>query len=206
MSGRGIRVAARHVSTGVNGPRRRFVLWLQGCRLRCAGCINPEMWDEEGGELIPVEAIAGEIESAPGIEGVTFSGGEPLLQAAALLPLARRVRRRGLGLVLFTGFTMREVEAGAAAPSGRRLARLCDMVIDGPFVEERRTAAPWRGSDNQRVRFLTPRYAAWREEAAQAGARDVEIQVDAGGLSMTGFFEKELWERLKEKVGGGRGR
>ena len=81
--------------TEAEGPGRRFALWLQGCPLRCPGCCNPEMLPFEGGRIIDVEDLAGQVLRAEGVEGITLLGGEPLAQAAGAAALARRVQRGG---------------------------------------------------------------------------------------------------------------
>ncbi len=90
----------------VNGPGERFVLWLQGCPLRCPGCLNPELQPFVPRHRLTIAQVEALVASASGVEGVTFTGGEPLAQAAALAPLAQRLRRRGLTVMAYTGFTL----------------------------------------------------------------------------------------------------
>src|SRR5712691_11077886 len=61
----------------VLGPGIRAVIWVQGCPLRCAGCLAAETLPFEGGTAMPVDQLASWLTSLSGIEGVTFSGGEP---------------------------------------------------------------------------------------------------------------------------------
>ena len=82
--------------SAVNGPGERFVLWLQGCPLRCPGCCNPEFQPLVPRHLLVVEELAGRILAVPGIEGVTYSGGEPTVQARGLACLSERLRPAGL--------------------------------------------------------------------------------------------------------------
>ena len=67
----------------VNGPGCRAVVWVQGCKRECAACFNPASWSFEINQLIAVDELAEKILSNPRNEGVTFSGGEPFLQAPA---------------------------------------------------------------------------------------------------------------------------
>ena len=69
----------------LDGPGVRFVVFTQGCNLRCGCCHNPDTWDLSGGEIYTPEQI---LEKALRYRdyfgdkgGITFSGGEPLLQA-----------------------------------------------------------------------------------------------------------------------------
>jgi len=90
-------------------------------------------------------------------EGICFSGGEPFLQADALAPLGERARRAGFGVVSYSGYTREELEAGDPAGSQRLLGML-DLLIDGPFIQEQAAVLLFRGSRNQRIHFLSPRY------------------------------------------------
>ena len=79
----------------VLGPGQRFVLWVQGCPLRCGGCHNPDFLAFRDATWMKVDELARLVLETGGIEGVTFVGGEPFAQAAALARLARQIRRGG---------------------------------------------------------------------------------------------------------------
>src|SRR3954451_19556347 len=103
-----LRVAQTLACTEAEGPGRRFALWFQGCPLRCPGCCNPEMLPFEGGTPMSVAEVLGRLEAAEGVEAVTFWGGEPLAHAAGAVALARAVQKRGLSVMIFSGFTLEE--------------------------------------------------------------------------------------------------
>lgn len=90
----------------VDGPGIRTVLFLQGCRLRCQYCHNPDTWDIKGGiPLTPKQVIQKLKRFKPyyGIRGgVTFSGGEPLLQPDFLLETLSLCREEGISTCLDT--------------------------------------------------------------------------------------------------------
>ena len=68
----------------VDGPGIRFVVFFQGCTLRCLYCHNPDTWDREGGRDITAEELVIQIKRYKNFiksGGVTLSGGEPLLQS-----------------------------------------------------------------------------------------------------------------------------
>ena len=74
----------------VNGPGLRAVLWTQGCRQHCPGCQNPETWAEKDvGAVVEIEKVKDELRKLKGQSGITFCGGEPLLQAKACLEIAK---------------------------------------------------------------------------------------------------------------------
>ena len=79
--------------SGVNGPGIRAVVWVQGCPFRCKGCFNERFQPFSPATGIPVDTLAGTILALPGIDGVTFSGGEPFAQAGPLAELALMLSR-----------------------------------------------------------------------------------------------------------------
>ena len=137
----------------VDGPGFRYVVFTQGCPHGCPGCHNPQTHDFNGGTLIDPLTLLPEIDENPLLAGVTFSGGEPFCQPEALLPLAREIKARGLHLLIFSGYTYDQLQAMAASSEATaQLLRLCDTLIDGPYIEEQRDLTlQFRGSANQRV-------------------------------------------------------
>ena len=82
----------------VDGPGIRFVLFLQGCHLKCKYCHNRDTWDMNGGEYKSVDQIIDKIKKyknyiMPSGGGVTVTGGEPLLQANFLIELFKRLKQ-----------------------------------------------------------------------------------------------------------------
>ena len=137
----------------VDGPGFRYVVFTQGCPHGCPGCHNPQTHDFNGGTLIDPLTLLPEIDENPLLAGVTFSGGEPFVQPEALLPLAREIKARGLHLLIFSGYTYEQLTELATARSAvGDLLRLCDTLIDGPYMEEQRDLTlQFRGSANQRI-------------------------------------------------------
>lgn len=145
----------------VDGPGIRYVVFVQGCPHHCPGCHNPDTHDFEGGYLADTEKILQQIGSDPLISGVTFSGGEPFCQAAALCELGERVRALGKNIVVYSGYTFEELlEKGKTEPDVLYLLRLCDLLIDGRYVESLRDLSlQFRGSSNQRLIDLKKEFA-----------------------------------------------
>ena len=190
-----LRIGAKKISTSANGPGRRFVIWCQGCNFHCEGCINESFQDPDGGSLVSIDELFEEIWSMKdSIDGVTFSGGEPFLQAAALSVLAERVQSLGLTVVCYTGFLFERLTEGAV-PGARSLLANCDLLIDGLFEKEKRAPLKWRGSSNQRLIFLSDRL---KEED---GAKSiVEFQVGNRELSATGIFSQEFLSLFEKNL------
>ncbi len=137
----------------VDGPGLRMSIFTQGCPHHCEGCQNPQTHDPAGGYVSHPENILREIDKNPLLRGVTFTGGEPFMQAAPLAELAVEIHKRGLDIVTYTGFTYEELLRGADAhPDRIALLEQTDYLIDGRFILARRSLnLRFRGSDNQRI-------------------------------------------------------
>lgn len=137
----------------VDGPGIRYVLFTQGCPHACEGCHNPETHSFEGGFRRTVTSILAEFGENPLLCGITFSGGEPFLQAKALCQLAEQIKALGKTVLVFSGYTYEQLLALAAKDACvARLLELCDVLIDGPYMEELQDLElAYRGSSNQRI-------------------------------------------------------
>lgn len=173
--GRMIRVAGIENDSITDGPGLRLTLFVQGCPRACLGCHNPEAIPLKGGRLCSADELFEQICRNPILTGVTFSGGEPLIQAASLLPLARMIRQARLDLAIYTGYVFEEILAHSN-PDVLSLLSLADILIDGPFViEQRNLSLHFRGSENQRIldlpRSLAEKKAIWTEDPDWLGDR-----------------------------------
>lgn len=148
-----LRLAGYAPESVVDGPGIRFVLFAQGCDHACPGCHNPQTHDPQGGDLVDTSEIFERIKKARLIRGVTFSGGEPFLQAAPLAQLGRQLRALGLGIVTYSGYLFEELHAMAARDKGvKDLLAVTDILVDGPYrIGLRDTSLAFRGSSNQRL-------------------------------------------------------
>ena len=148
-----LRIAGIEPESFVDGPGIRMTVFTQGCHHNCPGCQNPQTHDFNGGHFIDIDEILAMIDENPLLDGVTFSGGDPMDQAAALVPLAREIKDRGLNLVIFTGYTFERLqELSQERPEMFELLTFADILIDGPFVMAKRSLdIKFRGSSNQRI-------------------------------------------------------
>lgn len=145
-----IRIAGTVSESIVDGPGFRYTVFVQGCPHNCAGCHNPQTHDPSGGKLVDTDDLFRECIEDPLNTGVTFSGGEPFLQAAALYELGKRFKERGMSIWCYSGWTWEELQK--RGEDIQKLLSIVDVLVDGKFIEERRTLSlPFRGSDNQRL-------------------------------------------------------
>lgn len=185
-----LRVAYEVACTEAEGPHRRHALWVAGCSLRCPGCCNAELFDTLAGEARSVDDLVGRVGAAAReleLEGITILGGEPLEQPAGVTALASGVRALGLGVIVFTGYTLAEARA---RPGFSALWPQLDTLVDGRFdLASPEPASPpgrrFLGSTNQRLRHRTPRYA---DPRLWQGPREAELQIAPDGrVSVHGF-------------------
>lgn len=196
-----IRAARFSPQCSVLGPGKRGVLWVQGCERHCPGCTAPETWDPEGGSEVSTDFLAEYFTSKKELEGLTFSGGEPMLQAEALTELMEACRRKrpDFTFMAYSGFTLEELMAEADPSRLEMLARL-DLLIDGPYLEEAHENLLWRGSRNQRVWFLTKRYEAeWGPKIFSAGVQ-LELEVEQDSIHCMGIPPKNFRRDFEEIV------
>lgn len=135
----------------VDGPGFRYVVFVQGCRFACPGCHNPQLQPFSGGRRVPVAELLGGLKANALLDGLTLSGGEPFTQALPCAVLAEQARAAGFSVMTYTGYRWEDLW-----PSGRvewrRLVEATDILVDGPFMRERRNLdLRFRGSSNQRL-------------------------------------------------------
>ena len=138
----------------VDGPGIRMTIFGQGCPHRCKGCHNPETHDPAGGYISHPENIIKAIEQNPLLQGITFSGGEPFFQAEAFAQLGAEIKKKGLHITTYSGYTFEQLLDGAkqGTPGWAELLAVTDLLVDGKFVlEERSLNLLFRGSKNQRL-------------------------------------------------------
>jgi len=124
--------------------------------------------------------------AVPGTEGVSFSGGEPFLQSAALAKVARSVRAAGKSVIIFSGRDWENLR-GSRDESWQALLAETDAIIAGPYRRGQPSRQPLLGSANQRIICLTDRY---REEDFITGGpgHRMEFRIGPGGaVTVTGF-------------------
>jgi len=186
-----------------NGPGNRLVVWVQGCSCRCPGCFNPETHSHDQNYLMTVDEVFCRIvEASSKIEGITISGGEPLEQAEALGRLLHRVRSEtSLSVIVFSSYTLKQIEK---MKGGATLLNHIDALIDGPYIERRRSPQSLKGSSNQRLHLLTGRYTI--EDIDDTPT--LEMQIDLNGkihiTGVEGINQKnmfsEIWKVRKQPL------
>jgi anaerobic ribonucleoside-triphosphate reductase activating protein len=179
-----LNIAATCVGTRSLGPGWRSAVWVQGCQLRCRGCIAPEWIPQVNARLVKPEDLAVELLSDSRIEGITISGGEPMLQAKGLAKLVEVLATiRPVTVISFTGYRYEWLLNQPEQSGIREFLNRIDVLIDGPFIENENNNLGLRGSTNQRFIHLTDRLAGF-DFIKQP--RKLEVHIEDGQLLMVG--------------------
>lgn len=147
-----LRVGGIEYHNKTSAPWISTEIFVTGCYKNCPGCFNQELRKFEG-KIIPVDYIIKDLIKNVPYKKVTFSGGEPFLQAEALSIIARRLKREGFTIVCYSGYTAEELPY--LFLYARDLLENIDVLVDGPFIKELLTPIDkdfkFVGSSNQRV-------------------------------------------------------
>lgn len=137
----------------VDGEGIRSVIWFQGCSHNCFGCHNPETHDFKAGYEFDIEEVKDWIRELEYQQGVTFSGGDPMMQVDSLIELAKVVHECNMNVWVYTGFTYEElVKMSESNPRYIDALNEIDILVDGKFVLAKKSfEAAFRGSSNQRI-------------------------------------------------------
>lgn len=137
-----MRIAGTLPCSFINGDGARYVVFTQGCNHYCPGCHNPETWNLNGGTEITVEEIAADFRKHRLLDGITLSGGDPFLQQDECVKLLKLLP--DVNVWIYTGYEYEEI-------CDTHLAKLADVLVTGPFVEELKCDGKMYGSSNQRI-------------------------------------------------------
>ena len=180
-------------NTQVEGPGKRFCIWVQGCKKHCPDCWAKDTWEFGVGTEYSVDDLFNQIKEVQDIEGVTFLGGEPFEQAEELAKLSIKIKALGLSVLCFTGYTIEELQAKNDDAVNLFLSNI-DLLIDGGFEQDKYDLSrPWVGSSNQRYIFLTDFYS---QEILSQYKNKIEARIDEDGkLEINGMGDFEQIRR-----------
>lgn len=199
-----IQLNKAHWPVTVLGPGRRIGLWVQGCSIRCKGCVSQDTWPADPAKSIAVSDLLTWCRrvGADGFDGVTISGGEPFDQPAglkALLEALNRWRRKAsldFDVLCYSGYPLKTLER-----EHRALLDLLDAIVPEPYADALPLSNLWRGSGNQPLVPLSTRgrarYAPFVDAPADTAGKRMQVAVDGGRVWMIGIPARGDMARLE---------
>ncbi|GHU23318.1 radical activating enzyme [Betaproteobacteria bacterium] len=197
-----LRLNKAHYPVTTLGYGKRIGVWFQGCSIHCKDCVSMDTWEPNGGADIAVPALMDWCKAkaaAGGVDGVTFSGGEPFDQPQALNAVLdgllrwKKRARLSLDLLCYSGYPLKILQARHAG-----LLRKLDALIPEPYAEHLPEGGLWRGSANQPLITLSPlgaqRYA---DKDGMAASKRMQLAVEEGKVWMIGIPGREDMARLE---------
>lgn len=140
-----------HFPVTTLGPGRRLGIWVQGCSIRCPGCISSDTWAKKSPDIDVTELLDRIRPWLHECDGITISGGEPFEQPEALEQLLHAIRQlSGANILAFSGLPLEKLASLDIVKRG-----LIDCLVSDPFDVSLGQTKYLRGSDNQRMTCLT---------------------------------------------------
>lgn len=173
----------------VDGPGIRTVIFFQGCPLRCCFCHNPESHGEGGKTVTTKQLMKKILRFRPYFKrsggGVTFSGGEPLLQREFLLDMLKACKKEGIHTCLDT--------SGAGVGGYEEILSLTDLVLYDVKATDEQSYYKICGSDiSETEKFL--------KALDKSSAKIIVRQVVIPGINDTGEYMEKLKAYISEKI------
>ena len=127
----------------INGEGIRYVIFTQGCKHGCKNCHNPDTWDFNGGYEVDLNDLVADIlKRKKYLDGITLSGGDPFYQHDECVKFLKMLS--GMNVWIYTGFLYEDIRE-------TELAKLANVIVDGPFIDELKCEGNYFGSSNQRI-------------------------------------------------------
>ncbi|MEN6409895.1 MAG: 4Fe-4S single cluster domain-containing protein [Anaerolineaceae bacterium] len=200
QSGESLNIAAICPGTNALGPGWRAVVWVQGCALRCRGCIAADWWEFKPANIWNPESLAKHILVDPTITGLTLSGGEPMQQAAGLCKLIDAARSiRPINVIAYSGYLLSQLQAPGAPEAIQGLIERLDVLIDSPYRIQLDDDQGLRGSSNQTIHFLTD---TLKDSDFITGPRRAEIYVQGDSFLVAGIPSKAITPNVERAIRG----
>ena len=184
-----------HCPVETLGPGRRVGVWLQGCSIRCEGCISPENQPFDDAYSMPIGKAAEQILSyAYECDGVTISGGEPFDQAEELLALLLKLKQIP-DILVYTGYAKEKILREHPGITEHIAA-----LTDGEFKLGLHTEAAWKGSENQTLTVFKREFASIYESWMAERKGKLQLVRINGELRLIGIPRQDDLPKLLAKI------
>lgn len=180
------------------GPGKRIGIWVQGCSLKCQGCISPSLWPENGGRKIEIEYLVHQIRKIQGhFDGITISGGEPFDQYDALIAFSTFIKKKTkLNVFVFSGYRLDELKNKFR---DHLFMTSIDYLMDDRYRQELHDDTNTRGSGNQKLYHFQNNRPRLLEECFESSKWSVCITPDHK-MFLSGIPKKNELNLIKTRL------
>ncbi len=179
----------------VLGPGKRVGIWFCGCPRRCKGCSNPELWDFQERYKTTPEAMLGLIQKIAvdhQIDGFTITGGDPMFQAEALQRLISYLQTISNDILVYTGYDRSELP--------EEYLKGIAVLIDGKYIESRNNNCILRGSDNQMIHILDPKFEKIYQKYCSTMENQIQNFLGTDGVVSVGIHRPNFIDELNLEI------
>lgn len=179
-----LNIAAYQANVSNLGPGKRFAIWVQGCPFNCKNCVAPEWIPFTANNVVSIQDFSRKILSETSTDGITISGGEPMMQARRLNKLLEIVKSENpkLNVIVFSGFKLKQLQWEDA----QMLLANIDVLVDGLYIDSLNNNMDFRGSSNQTIHYLSDRLVS-HKDYFESYSRQLEFHHQSDGILMTGI-------------------
>lgn len=181
----------------VLGPGDRVGIWLVGCKHKCKGCSNPELWEVDNKYQTSMEVIIrliNEIRSSNKIEGFTITGGDPFEQPEELGRLINELKLISDDILVYTGYLFSELRMY------QDIIQNISVLIDGPYIEEQNNGIMMVGSDNQVIHILNESVKQKYWDYLNEQKSIIQNFTSMDGVISVGIHKPDYDEQLRKAI------
>lgn len=182
----------------VLGPGERIGIWMVGCKHRCRGCSNPELWEFQEKyktSLSAILSLVGEIADKNKIDGFTITGGEPFEQPEDLKEMLLQLRKYSSDILVYTGFDYKIIKE-----KYKNITPLISVLIDGEYKEEQNNGSCLIGSDNQKICYLDKTLKQKYEIYMKKTQNQIQNFTSTDGIISVGIHKPDYNKKLSIAV------
>lgn len=175
----------------VLGPGKRIGIWFAGCKHKCRGCSNPELWNIDKKYYITVQQVyqlISNIADKHRIDGFTITGGEPMEQAEDIVKLLEQVKDISDDILLYTGYDIDKL----ISDKQRELLNKTAVLIDGRYKKELNDNSFLRGSSNQNIHILNEKYQQKYLDYISNGYNEIQNFMINNEVISVGIHKKDF--------------
>lgn len=182
----------------VLGPGNRVGIWMVGCKHRCKGCSNPELWEVQEKYKTSLETVLtliGQIAKDNIIDGFTITGGDPFEQPDELKEMLLRLHMFSSDILVYTGYEYEVIQKEYGD-----ILSLISVLIDGKYEEDKNNASCLIGSDNQKIYYLDEGVKLVYEKYLDETHNQIQNFTSGDGVISVGIHRPDYQQQLDVAV------